>query len=456
MTDPHEQRIRQAIAALARELYALRDRDRPFIPGETPVPYAGRVFDEDELVSAVDSVLDFWLTLGRHGEAFERELAEYLGVRWSIVVNSGSSANLVAVSALTSHHLGARRLRPGDEVITAAAGFPTTVNPILQAGAVPVFVDSDPETGNVRLDRLAEAIGPRTRAVVLAHTLGNPFDLDGVLALCRRHDLFLVEDNCDALGSRWGGRLTGTLGDLSTQSFYPPHHITMGEGGAVNVARNSRLKVAAESFRDWGRDCWCASGKDNTCGKRFGWTLGDLPPGYDHKYIYSHVGYNLKPLDVQAAIGRAQLRKLPGFVKARVANHEALARTIAPFAEVIRPQRALPGAEPAWFAFLMLVEPGAPFTRDDLARHLEGRRIATRMLFGGNLTRQPAYTRLLADAREAGRAAPFRVVGDLAGADRLMQHALFIGTYPGIDGPRLDYVREALVDFLRARTGLRP
>jgi CDP-6-deoxy-D-xylo-4-hexulose-3-dehydrase len=451
-----EAELRRRVASLTREIYELRRARETFRPGETYVSYAGRVFDGEEMTGAVDAVLDFWLTLGPHGEAFELELAQYLGVRASVLVNSGSSANLVAVAALTSPRCGDRRLRAGDEVITVAGGFPTTVNPIIQAGAVPVFIDNHPDTGNARIEQLDEALSSRTRAVILAHTLGNPFDLDAVTAFCARHGLWLVEDNCDALGSRYGDRLTGTFGDLSTQSFYPPHHLTMGEGGAVNAVRDVQLKVVAESFRDWGRDCWCASGKDNTCGKRFAWQLGTLPAGYDHKYIYSHLGYNLKPLDIQAAIGRAQLRKLPRFVEARIANHRALARAVAPFIDVIRPLRSLPRTEPAWFGFPMLVEPHAPFSRNEFAQHLEARKIGTRMLFGGNLTRQPAYTWLAEEAGRHGRAAPFRVVSDLSGADRLMNDALFIGTYPGIDAPRLAYMTEVLVSFLRDRTGIHP
>lgn len=453
-----EREIRDDIAQLTRELHDLRRERAAFTPGETYIAYAGRVFDEREMQAAVDSALDFWLTLGEHGKAFERELAEYLGVRYCVLTNSGSSANLIALSALTSPKIGDRRIRPGDEVITVAAGFPTTVNPVFQCGAVPVFIDVDPETGNCLVEQLEDALSQRTRAVMMAHTLGNPFDVDTVLEFCRRHQLYLVEDNCDALGSLYDGQRTGTFGDVSTQSFYPPHHITMGEGGCVNIkkgARAGRIKLAAESFRDWGRDCYCESGRDNTCGKRFDWQLGELPEGYDHKFIYSHIGYNLKPLDIQAAIGRQQLKKIDDFVAARIRNYEALAAAVAPFREALKPQRATDKARPSWFGFLMLVERDAPFTRSELARHLEDRRIATRMLFGGNLVRQPALTRLREDAESAGRPQPFRVVGDLTGADRLMNNALFIGTYPGMDQARLDYVCEVLTDFLKDKTGTR-
>lgn len=432
-----------------------------FQPGHTPVPYAGRVFDTREVEAAVSSMMDFWLTLGAEGEAFEEELAKFLGIRRCVLVNSGSSANLVAISALTSAKLGERRLRPGDEVITVAAGFPTTVAPILQNGLVPVFIDNDPLTLNPRIDRLPDAFVPgRTKAVMIAHALGNPFDLSAVTAFCRDHGLWLIEDNCDALGSRYDGRFTGTFGDLSTQSFYPPHHLTLGEGGAVNVIGDMRLKVLVESFRDWGRDCWCASGKDNTCKRRFTWQLGELPEGYDHKYIYSHLGYNLKPLDPQAAIGRQQLLKLPEFVQARTRNWNFLRTALAPleeFLEFQRPTHATgwspegfswePGGhqtEPSWFGFMMLVRPSAPFDRRDLARALDTARIGNRMLFGGNLLRQPAFVQLRQD-----NPAAFRVVGDLTGADRVLNDAIFVGVYPGLTPAMLEHLVETLTRFCR-------
>lgn len=434
-----------------------------FIPGQTTVPYAGRVFTEAEVEAAVSATLDFWLTLGPEGEAFERELAAFLGVKSATLCNSGSSANLLALSALTSPKLGARRLRPGDEVITVAAGFPTTVAPIFQNGLVPVFVDSDPTTLNARVDLLEEAFAPgRTRAVMMAHTLGNPFDLAAVTGFCRRHELWLIEDNCDALGSRYDGQFTGTFGELSTQSFYPPHHLTLGEGGAVNVRDSAKLRVLVESFRDWGRDCWCASGKDNTCGKRFDWQLGELPRGYDHKYIYSHLGYNLKPLDPQAAIGRAQLARLPHFIQARMDNWQALRAGLAGLEHCFQfmlPTHAT-GWSPAgftwdasghrtecsWFGFMLLVRPGLPFTRVDLARHLDQRKIGNRVLFGGNLTRQPALAQLKQDQPGA-----FRVVGDLAGADRIMNEALFIGVYPGLTPAMLDYLIATIREFVAGK-----
>ena len=491
MKNPDE--LKREILQLTREYSSLMhgaqrpavpDDSRKFIAGETTIPYAGRVFNEDEVEAAVSSTLDFWLTLGPEGEAFEEELGAILGVKRSLLVNSGSSANLVAFSALTSHKLGDRRVLPGDEVITCAAGFPTTVAPIFQNGAVPVFLDNDPLTLNARLDQLEEAYIPgKTKAVMMAHTLGNPFDLETITAFCAKHDLWLIEDNCDALGSTYtpskeftphprsgakaaaaGGRsaqLTGTFGDLSTQSFYPPHHLTLGEGGAVSVVREMRLKVLVESFRDWGRDCWCASGKDNTCGKRFRWKLGELPEGYDHKYIYSHLGYNLKPLDIQAAIGRQQLKKLPAFGEARRGNWEYLRRGLADledFFDFHLPTHAIgwtpdgfvwrandgPRCSPSWFGFMLLVKPTAPFTRTEFATHLDEHRIGNRMLFGGNLLRQPALVQLRRDRPEA-----LRIVGDMSGADRIMNESIFVGVYPGLTRAMLDYMIETVHTFCR-------
>lgn len=453
MTTERIRQLRQEILERTRELVQLREAPHPFIPGQSTVPYAGRVYDADEVEAGVSSMLDFWLTLGPEGEAFESELAQYLGVSRSILVNSGSSANLVAFTTLTSSKLGDRRVLPGDEVITVAAGFPTTVSPILQCGAVPVFIDNDSVTGNVRVDRLEDAYVPgKTKAVMMAHTLGNPFDLGEVLRFCREHGLWLVEDNCDSLGSKYGDRQTGTFGDLSTQSFYPPHHLTLGEGGAVNVVKEPLLKVVAESVRDWGRDCWCPSGRDNTCKRRFEWQQGELPQGYDHKYIYSHLGYNLKPLDPQAAIGRQQLKKLSGFIKSRIDNWTYLRKGLAGLEDVVDfalPTHANdwtesgfhwsagnPTVAPSWFGFMMLVKPGAPITRTRLAQVLDMAKIGNRMLFGGNLVRQPAFVQL---QKETAGAA-FRVVGDLAGADRIMRDALFIGTYPGLRPQHLDFM----------------
>lgn len=473
------------------------------------VPYAGRVFTEEEVEAAVSATLDFWLTLGPEGEAFERELAAFLGVKHSLLVNSGSSANLVAISALTTHKLpDQKRILPGDEVITVAAGFPTTVAPIVQVGAVPVFIDADPITGNADCSQLEAAYSPgKTKAVMMAHALGNPFDLVATLAFCKKYDLWLIEDNCDALGCTYSLPVdlarelgldhllkiaeagehpiirispasgaasavltapTGSFGDLSTQSFYPPHHLTMGEGGAVNIIRRPPLKTYAESFRDWGRDCWCPSGKDNTCNKRFGWQLGELPEGYDHKYIYSHLGYNLKPLDPQAAIGRVQLKRLPGFIEARKQNWEILRRGLADLEHLFEfslPTHAtawIPskGADPtstfawdpsgcstacSWFGFKLSIKPEAPFTRTDFARHLDEHKIGNRMLFGGNLLRQPAFVQL---RRE--NPAAMRIVNNasaLPGADEIMHRTIFLGTYPGLSPAQLDHMISTIRKF---------
>jgi CDP-6-deoxy-D-xylo-4-hexulose-3-dehydrase len=438
-----------------------------FIPGTHTIPYAGRVFDENEVAAAISSTLDFWLTLGPEGEAFESELAQFLNIKRSLLVNSGSSANLLAFSALTSHKLPkTRRILPGDEVITVAAGFPTTVAPILQYGAIPVFLDNDPYTLNANLTHLEEAYTPgKTKAIMMAHTLGNPFDLGRVQDFCRKHDLWLIEDNCDALGARYGGILTGTFGDLSTQSFYPPHHLTMGEGGAVNITRDMKLKILVESYRDWGRDCWCPSGKDNTCNKRFGWQLGELPQGYDHKYIYSHLGYNLKPLDPQAAIARVQLQKLPHFIQARNENWHTLRCGLHDLSEYFdfhlptharawTPQEGFiwenekpkDFVQPSWFGFMLLVKPTAPFTRTDLARHLDEKKIGNRMLFGGNLLRQPAFVQLRKERPQS-----MRLIGSYPGADRIMNESIFIGVYPGLTRPMLDYIIDTIHSFARKK-----
>lgn len=501
----------------------------------TNCPYAGRVFTEDEVEAAVSSTLDFWLTLGPEGEAFQNELAAYLGVKTSILTNSGSSANLLAVSALTSHKIpDSKRLKKGDEVITCAAGFPTTVAPILQNGLIPVFLDNDPNTANADLKRLEDAYVPgKTKAVMMAHTLGNPFDLATVCAFCHKYDLWLIEDNCDALGSTYtlpvslaeeiglehlvdiaekgehpliklsvgscqlSGSAngdsslttnnqqlttipttsnhqlltapTGTFGDLSTQSFYPPHHLTLGEGGAVNIVKQQFLKILVESFRDWGRDCWCASGKDDTCGKRFGWKLGELPEGYDHKYIYSHIGYNIKPLDPQAAIGRVQLKKLPDFVEARKRNWETLRAGLADLDHVFAfslPTHAQEWSKeegfeweesglraiPSWFGFMLRPRRGCGFSKEEFAKYLEEKKIGNRTLFGGNLTRQPAFVQLKKDDPDA-----FRVVSSnpsspiLTGADRIMREAIFIGVYPGLTSAQLQYMVDTIRDFVAAK-----
>jgi CDP-6-deoxy-D-xylo-4-hexulose-3-dehydrase len=489
--------LKQHILELTREYSrrahaAFRPSDDPQrLPWQegTPIPYAGRVFTEDEVAAAVSSTLDFWLTLGTEGAAFEKELALFLGIRHSLLVNSGSSANLIAISALTSAKLSQeRRIRPGDEVITVAAGFPTTVAPILQVGAVPVFIDADPITGNARCEQLEFAYSPgKTKAVMMAHALGNPFDLATTLAFCRKYNLWLVEDNCDALGCTYSMprelaesldftdnspgldegpdrvvRWTGTWGDISTQSFYPPHHLTMGEGGSVNIVRDQKLKVIAESFRDWGRDCWCPSGVDNTCNKRFDWGLGELPKGYDHKYTYSHFGYNLKPLDPQAAIGRVQLSRLPMFIEARKRNWEKLRHDLAPHDEVL--EFALPThatswdsqkgfswdgsgcrTDCSWFGFKISVRPEAPFSRTDLARELDRYQIGNRMLFGGNLLRQPAFVQLRQERPYA-----LRVVGEMSGSDEIMNSMLFLGTYPGLSDAMLNQEVDVINQFIQS------
>jgi CDP-6-deoxy-D-xylo-4-hexulose-3-dehydrase len=494
---PTPAQLRDEILRLTRE-YS-RQVHAPFRPAADPqrmpwlqgtiIPYAGRVFTEDEVEAAVASTLDFWLTLGVEGEGFQKELAAFLGVRHSLLVNSGSSANLVAISVLTSSKLPAeRRIKPGDEVITVAAGFPTTVAPIVQVGAVPVFIDADPTTGNARCDQLEAAYSSgKTKAVMMAHALGNPFDLASTLAFCRKYSLWLVEDNCDALGCSYSMprplaeslgfsenspgldegpdrviRWTGTWGDISTQSFYPPHHLTMGEGGAVNIVRDAKLKAIAESFRDWGRDCWCPSGVDNTCNKRFGWQLGELPMGYDHKYTYSHLGFNLKPLDPQAAIGRVQLKRLPEFIEARKQNWEILRRGLAAHEDVLEfslpthatnwdPQIGFSWdgtgcrTECSWFGFKLAVKEGAPFSRTDLARELDAHGIGNRMLFGGNLVRQPAFVQLSQE-----RPKSMRLVGDLKDSDVIMNNTLFLGTYPGLTEPMLQVEIRVIQAFVKA------
>ena len=433
--------LRAAILAQVAEYARVSFAPGAFVPGETPVPVSGRVFDEDDVARLTEAVLDFWLTAGRFAEQFEHDLARVLDVRHAMLCNSGSSANLLALSALTSQRLGADRLMPGDEVITTAAAFPTTVNPILQNGLVPVFVDIELGTYDAIAARVAEAAGPRTRAIMIAHTLGNPFDLDEVCAVAARHDLWLVEDNCDALGARFRNQATGTFGDLATSSFYPAHHITMGEGGAV-VTNTAVLHTIVESFRDWGRDCWCAPGKADTCGKRFDWQLGDLPHGYDHKYIYSHIGYNLKATDMQAAIGVSQLEKLPRFIEARTRNWRRLREGLAPHEDFLILPTATPHADPSWFGFAITVRPDAPFSRRNLVAFLESRKIGTRMLFAGNLLRQPAYGGI-----------PHRVVGDLRHTDLAMTNTFWVGVFPGLTDAMIDFVVESFDAFIRTACG---
>ncbi|MEZ4593138.1 MAG: lipopolysaccharide biosynthesis protein RfbH [Chloroflexota bacterium] len=428
--------LRQQILALVQEYYEAEHSEYTFTPGETQVPVSGRMFDAAEMVNLVDSSLDFWLTTGRYAEQFEREFARWMGVRHAMLCNSGSSANLLALSALTSPKLNERQLQPGDEVITVAAGFPTTVNPIVQNRLTPVFLDIELGTYNVNVDLLEAAVSPRTKAIMIAHTLGNPFNLDAVLEVANKHNLWLVEDNCDAVGAKYNGRLTGSFGHLSTVSFYPAHHITMGEGGGV-LTNRPELKKLVESFRDWGRDCWCAPGVANTCGKRFDWQLGELPEGYDHKYIYSHVGYNLKMTDMQAAVGVAQLDKLPSFIEIRKRNWQLLRDGLKPYEQFFILPEATPNSDPSWFGFLLSVRPGAPFGRNELVQFLEDNHVATRLLFSGNITRQPAYQNV-----------DYRVVGDLTNTDIVMNQTLWIGVYPRISPDMVAYVLDIFARFL--------
>ena len=429
--------IRAQIRALVADYHAAAFAAKPFVRGETPVPVSGRVFGASELQHLVDSGLDFWLTTGRFAARFEKAFAHVMGARHAMLVNSGSSANLLAVSALTSPMLDGRELHEGDEVITVAAGFPTTVNPIFQNGLVPVFVDVELPSYGIDISQLEAARSARTRAIIVAHALGNPYDVEAVAAFAKQHDLFLVEDCCDAVGATFDGRPVGTFGDLATVSFYPAHHITMGEGGCV-LAHKPLWKRIVESFRDWGRDCWCDPGKENTCGKRFQWQLGDLPYGYDHKYTYTHVGYNLKLTDMQASVGVAQLDRLAGFLAARRRNVAYLQERLADLTDVLEFPSVHPKADPSWFGFLMRVRDDAPFDRNALVGFLEGRKIATRLLFGGNLVRQPAY-----------RGLPFRVVGDLARTEQVMRGTLWVGCYPGLTNDMLDWIADSVREFCR-------
>ena len=433
--------LKQEILSKIGEYYRLvHQGPSPFIAGTTKVSYAGRVYDEREMINAVDAVLEFWLTYGRFSKEFERKFCDFLGVRFCSLVNSGSSANLLAFMALTSDELGDRKIQRGDEVITVAAGFPTTVAPIVQYGAVPVFVDVDLQTLNVDIAMLELARGAKTKAVVLAHTLGNPFNIDAVQRFCRAHGLWLIEDNCDALGSTYQGRYTGTFGDIATSSFYPPHHITMGEGGAV-YTNDKNLSRIIESMRDWGRDCWCPSGKDNTCGKRFEHQLGELPLGYDHKYTYSHFGYNLKASDLQAAIGCAQLDKLTEFCDLRRRNYCLLREGLQPFGDRFVFVDPTPGSDPAWFGFLMIVREDAGFSRKEVVNYLESQLIQTRMLFAGNITKHPCFDIMRKEQRG------YRVVGELVNTNRLMEDAFWIGVYPGMTAEMIGFVVEEITKF---------
>lgn len=431
--------LRAKIMELVAEYHQEAFPERAFEPGQSNVPVSGKVFDAEDMQHLVDSSLDFWLTTGRFADEFEREFAKVFGTRFALLVNSGSSANLLALTCLTSPQLGDDRLQPGDEVITVIAGFPTTVNPIIQNNLIPVFVDVEIPTYNIDVTQLEAALSDRTRAIMLAHTLGNPFNLEAVSAFAKKHNLYLVEDCCDALGATYGGKPVGTFGHTATCSFYPAHHITMGEGGAVMTSK-PRLKKLIESFRDWGRDCWCPPGVDNTCGKRFEWELGDLPYGYDHKYIYSHIGYNLKLTDMQAAVGVSQLNKLPAFIEARKRNFTLLYDALSDMQDVYLLPEATPNSDPSWFGFPIAVREDAPFTRDQVTAHLNANKIATRLLFGGNLLRQPAYQNVA-----------HRVVGETKNSDFVTENVFWVGLYPGLDESMIGYT----VDKLREMTTIK-
>lgn len=442
MSERSEQ-LRQQILQLTAEFHAEAFAKRDFVPGISVVPVSGKVIDAADMSAVVDSALDGWFTTGRWAKDFERKLARFFGLRSASLVNSGSSANLVALSALTSPKLGDRQLKPGDEVITVAAGFPTTVNPIFQNRLVPVFIDVTLPTYEIDVTKLEDARSEKTKAVMVAHTLGNVFDLDAVVAFCKKYNLWLVEDCCDALGSTYNGQKVGTFGDIATVSFYPAHHITMGEGGAV-LTDKPALQVLIDSFRDWGRDCWCEPGVDNTCGKRFDWQLGMLPCGYDHKYTYSHVGYNLKATDMQAALGVSQIAKLPEFIERRKANFAYLKNALKPLEQYVVLPEATPKSDPSWFGFPIGVKADAPFKRDQLTKALEAQKIGTRLLFAGNLLRQPAY-----------EGWEYRVVGEMTNTDYVMNNVFWIGVFPGLTNEMLDFIAKTAIEFVeQAKAGL--
>ena len=432
--------LRQEIIAKTIEYYQIKFAEKEFIPGKSRVNYAGRVFNEKEIVNAVDASLDFWLTEGRFSEQFAEKIADFLGVEHVLLTNSGSSANLLAFSALTSEKLGDKRLKAGDEVISVAAGFPATVTPIIQYGLIPVFVDVDIPTYNINIEMMRKAITPKTRSIFIAHTLGNPFNLDAVMELANEHNLWVIEDNCDAFGSEYKGKKTGTVGHLSTISFYPAHHITTGEGGAI-CTNDPQLAQLVRAFRDWGRDCYCAGGENNTCGKRFSQQFGDLPFGFDHKYVYSEIGYNLKMTDIQAAIGAAQIDKLPEFCVRRKENFGEWTRIFSKYPEYFILPKATEGADPSWFAFIVTLKEDAPFKRDELTQHLNANLIETRNLFAGNITKQPGFMNR-----------NWRIADNLTNTDYIMNNTFFLGTYPGLKKEMFDYVEKVIDLFVQSNS----
>lgn len=439
-----EEDIRGKIFEQVKKYYKIKfEKKGKFIPGKTKINYAGRVFDEREIINLVDSALEFWLTAGRYTDEFEKKLSDFIGAKYCALTNSGSSANLIAISALTSSKLGEKRMKAGDEVITVAAAFPTTIAPIIQNRLVPVFVDIELRTYNINVSKLENALSKKTKAVFLAHTLGNPFDIEKVKVFCEENDLWLIEDNCDALGSKYNGKYTGTFGDISTCSFYPAHHITTGEGGAV-LTSNQQLYDIIKSFRDWGRDCWCSSGQDNTCGKRFKWKLGELPYGYDHKYIYSHLGYNLKATDMQAAIGVAQLDKISGFIESRRNNHNKLYEGLKELEDKIILPEPQEKSEPSWFGFLITLRDNSNIKRDDIVRKLEEHKIQTRLLFAGNILKQPAFEEI----KKHGKGC--RIVENLKNTDKVMNDSFWVGVYPKLDEEKINYISKKLKEFIES------
>jgi len=447
MTRESKDILKDKIFKLIKEYYNSFHKTyqmKKFTSDEDKIDYAGRVYDEKEMINLVDSALDFWLTAGRYAKQFESEFAKFLGVKHCVLTNSGSSANLLAISALTSPKLGKRRLKPGDEIITTACAFPTTITPIIQNNLIPVFFDVDIKTYNIQTDNIEESLSDKTKAIFLAHTLGNPFDLDKVMRLAEKYNLWVIEDNCDALGSKYKGRYTGTFGHLATFSFYPAHHITMGEGGAV-ATNDEHLKRIIESFRDWGRDCWCGAGKDNTCGKRFGWQLGELPHGYDHKYIYSHFGYNLKITDMQAAVGCAQLEKLPSFIEARKRNWKLLRDGLSDLADEFILPEPTENSDPSWFGFVLTVKENAGFSRDEIVKYLEESGIQTRMLFAGNLIKHPCFDEIIQ------KGDGYRVADELTNSNKIMKDTFWVGVYPGLSKEMIEYMVKKIHQFFKRR-----